>query len=77
MFMELVYLMILLISCDALAEIRSLKYLNMYLVFVSILGIRVRITMGYPLPRMGKGMGKNSYPCTGIGKLTGKIFSRE
>jgi len=38
-FMELVYLMILLITCDALAEIRSMKYLNMYLFFVSILGI--------------------------------------
>jgi len=37
--MELVYLMILLIIWDALAEIRSLKYLNMYLFFVSILRI--------------------------------------
>jgi len=32
-FMELVYLMILLMTCDALAEIGSLKYLNMYLFF--------------------------------------------
>ena len=31
--------MILLITCDVLAEIRSLKYLNMYLLFVSILEI--------------------------------------
>ena len=38
-FMELVYLMILLMTCDALAEIGSLKYLNMYLFFASILGI--------------------------------------
>ena len=38
-FMKLVYLMILLMSCDALAEIGSLKYLNMCLFFVSILGI--------------------------------------
>jgi hypothetical protein len=30
-----------------------------------------------PVTRMGKGMGKNSYPCMGMGKLTGKIFSRE
>jgi hypothetical protein len=37
-FMELVYLMILLMTCDALAEIRSLEYLNMYLFFTSILG---------------------------------------
>jgi len=38
-FMKLVYLMILLMTCDALAEIGSLKYLNMYLFFASILGI--------------------------------------
>jgi len=38
-FMELVYLMILLMTCDALAEIGSLKYLNMYLFFASILTI--------------------------------------
>jgi hypothetical protein len=31
--------MILLITCDALAEIGSLKYLSMYLLFASILGI--------------------------------------
>jgi len=37
--MELVYLMILLMTCDALAEIRSLKYLNIYLFFTSIFGI--------------------------------------
>jgi hypothetical protein len=30
-----------------------------------------------PVTRIGKGMGKNSYPCMGIDKLTGKIFSRE
>jgi len=35
--MELVYLMILLMTYDALAEIRSLEYLNMYLFFASIL----------------------------------------
>jgi hypothetical protein len=30
----------------------------------------------YPaVTRMDKGMGKNSYPCMGMGKLTGKIFS--
>ena len=38
-FMELVYLMILLMTCDALAEIRSMKYLNIYLFFASIFGI--------------------------------------
>jgi len=38
-FMELVYLMILLMTCGALAEIGSLKYLNMYLFFASILAI--------------------------------------
>jgi len=37
--MELVSLMILLMTCDALAEIGSLKYLNMYLFFASILGM--------------------------------------
>jgi len=37
--MKLVYLMILLMTCDALTEIGSLKYLNMYLFFTSILGI--------------------------------------
>jgi hypothetical protein len=25
-------------------------------------------------PRMGKGLGKNSYPCMDMGKLVGKIF---
>jgi len=44
-FMELVYLMILLMTCDALVEIGSLKYLNMYLCFASILG-----TMGKDNP---------------------------
>ena len=38
-FMELVYLMILLMTCDVLAKIENLKYLNMYLFFASILGI--------------------------------------
>lgn len=37
--MELVYLMVLLMTCDALAEIGSLKNLNMYLFYASILGI--------------------------------------
>jgi len=37
--MELVYLMVLLMTCDALAKTGSLKYLNMYLFFASILGI--------------------------------------
>ena len=38
-FVELVYLMILLMTCGALTEIGSLKYLNMYLFFANILGI--------------------------------------
>jgi hypothetical protein len=38
-FIKLVYLMILLMTCDALAKIGSLKHLNMYLFFASILGI--------------------------------------
>jgi len=38
-FMELIYLMILLMTCDAFAEIGRLKYLNMYLFFASIFGI--------------------------------------
>jgi len=54
--------MILLMTCDALAEIGSLKYLNMYLFFASILG-----TMGKDNP--------NFYPCTDMDKLVGKIFS--
>ena len=62
MFIELVYLMILLMTCDALAEIGSMKYLNMYLFFASILG-----TMGKDNP--------NFYPCTDMDKLVGKIFS--
>jgi len=62
-FMELVYLMILLMTCDALAEIRSLKYLNMYLFFASIIGI------------MGKGMRKNSYLYTNMGKLVVRVIA--
>jgi hypothetical protein len=27
-----------------------------------------------PVTRMGKGMGKNSYPCMSMGKLASKIF---
>jgi hypothetical protein len=30
-----------------------------------------------PVTRMGKSMEKNFYPCMGIDKLIGKIFSRE
>jgi hypothetical protein len=30
-----------------------------------------------PVTGIGKGMGKNSYPYMGMGKLTGKIFLYE
>ena len=35
----------------------------------------VRITHGLPVTRVGKGQEKNSYPCTDMSKLVGKIFS--
>jgi hypothetical protein len=60
--MELVYLMILLMTYDTLAEIGSLEYLNMYLFFTSILRIMGKKTHGLPVTHVGKGMGKNSYP---------------
>jgi hypothetical protein len=65
-FMELVYFMILLMICDALAEIGSLKYLNMYLFFASILGIMGKDNHGLSVTRVGKRMGKNCYSCTGM-----------
>ena len=75
-FMKLIYLMILLMTYVALAEIGSLKYLNIYLFFASIFGIMGKDNPWLPVTRAGKGMGKNSYLCKWVKYfLVGKHIS--
>jgi hypothetical protein len=70
------YLVLLILSWTHGARLLVLYFFLHLLLIANIIRIMGKDNPWVPVTRMGKGMGKNSYPCMGMGKLAGKIFSR-